>query len=311
MLAFIVTFTLVCIPFSSTIQRWRWTILQFPFDHISLLPQPSKIPITMAINPFILLPLYMYPEAGVWDPLFTAASAHHSVDFQVIINPWTGPGEGSCPDDAFTAAMQQIQSYSNIKTLGYVHTANRWDCGKSGSDICSTSAPIEELKANVTTYQHWGSKECGNLAVDGIFFDEAPSTSKSEYIDYMREASIFAKETLTHGGKTVLFNAGTSVTKQYWNLADYICVLENSGEAYESVSDDVGELDAGGKYSDQATFILYDYQREGAQMKKNIQSIVGKGIGGLSMTDTNGYVSWSNNWMDFVAAFDEVANGRQ
>ena len=264
----------------------------------------------MAVNPFVLLPLYIYPEAGLWDPLFTAASTYPNVNFQVIVNPWTGPGEGDCPDESFTTAMQQIHEHANIKTLGYVHTANSWDCGQSGTDICVTSAPIEELKANVTKYQNWGSQECGNLPVDGIFFDESPSLADQDQISYMREASSFAKNTLTHAGKITMFNAGTGVeSNTYWDLADYICVLENSGSEYDGSSTD--DLTAGGKYADQATYILYNYEGDQAQLQQDVQAIFGEGIAGLSVTDTDGYISWSDNWMQFVGAVDAVVNGGQ
>ena len=261
----------------------------------------------MALNPFILLPLYIYPESGLWDPLFTAASAHPAVDFQVIVNPWTGPGEGSCSEESFTSVLQQVQQYPNIRTLGYVHTANAWDCGESGTDICVTSAPAEEVKGNVTTYSNWASEECGALGVDGIFFDESPSTDEEGYVAYMADVSAFAKATLGQEAIT-MFNAGTGVSAQYWDLADYICVLENSGSTFESFStEDLDELTSGGKYADQATFILYDYEGD---LRADVQDIVGKGISGVSVTDAEGYVSWGKNWMDFVRVVDEVVNGR-
>lgn len=268
----------------------------------------------MAVNPFVLLPLYIYPEAGLWNPLFTAASAHPNVEFQVIVNPWTGPGAEDCPDDAFTAAMQQVHEYDNIKTLGYVHTANSWDCGASGSDICVTTAAMEELKANVTKYNKWGSDGCGGVPVDGIFFDESPYTANSDFVSYMREAAAFARKTLTHGGNNVMFNAGAIVEDEaYWQLADWICTLEGVLEDQKgqgSIAELLDQRTGGGEHGDQTAVILYGYGGGTQQLEKDVARILDAGVVGLSVTDTAGYVSWSDGWMDFVGAVDEAVSGQ-
>lgn len=40
----------------------------------------------------ILLPLYIYPSSGVWDPVYDAISDNPDVTFRVIVNPDSGPG---------------------------------------------------------------------------------------------------------------------------------------------------------------------------------------------------------------------------
>lgn len=40
----------------------------------------------------ILLPLYVYPLTGVWDPVYNAASAYPDVTFRVIVDVDSGPG---------------------------------------------------------------------------------------------------------------------------------------------------------------------------------------------------------------------------
>lgn len=42
----------------------------------------------------ILLPLYEWPtDNTTWSPVFEAATAHPHINFKVIVNPDTGPGD--------------------------------------------------------------------------------------------------------------------------------------------------------------------------------------------------------------------------
>ncbi|KAI7653369.1 hypothetical protein KC318_g14296, partial [Hortaea werneckii] len=67
---------------------------------------------------FILVPLYMFPFPGAWDPLLQAAQKHPEINFQAIINPDSGPGQGTCPGPEHTTALANLIAYPNIQTLG-------------------------------------------------------------------------------------------------------------------------------------------------------------------------------------------------
>lgn len=44
----------------------------------------------------ILIPLYVWPEdITTWDPVYNTASENPDIEFQVIINPNSGPGDSS------------------------------------------------------------------------------------------------------------------------------------------------------------------------------------------------------------------------
>jgi hypothetical protein len=43
----------------------------------------------------VILPLYTWPSDGAWDPVYDALVAYPEVDFNVIVNPNSGPGN-SC-----------------------------------------------------------------------------------------------------------------------------------------------------------------------------------------------------------------------
>lgn len=76
---------------------------------------------TAATN--ILLPLYVYPSNGGWDPVYAAVAAYPSVQFQIVVNPDSGPGAGQYPNSDYVAGLAKLNSYSNVKTIGYVHTS--------------------------------------------------------------------------------------------------------------------------------------------------------------------------------------------
>jgi Spherulation-specific family 4 len=40
----------------------------------------------------VLLPLYIYPLTGVWDPVYDAIAAYPDLLFRVIVNVDSGPG---------------------------------------------------------------------------------------------------------------------------------------------------------------------------------------------------------------------------
>lgn len=106
----------------------------------------------------ILLPLYVYPYPGAWDPLYAAcafcsvefvmslmnyrATAHRNVDFTVILNPCSGPCMGSLPDQVYLDEIPKLRAYPNIRTLGYVatHYADK---------------AIEDVLAEIDIYARW------------------------------------------------------------------------------------------------------------------------------------------------------------
>ena len=249
---------------------------------------------------FILLPLYIWPTTGAWPKLFHQAITHPHITFYTIINPDSGPGGSSCPGQDYVDALARANSFDNIKTLAYVHTANRWDCGEEGTEICTCSAPIGELKANITTYADWTKSGCrsDDIHIDGFFMDEAPSNAKCAA--YMHHATTFAKGEIGQD-KPVFFNAGTGVDEVYWGIADYINVFEDTEAAYESA--DIAALDGDGKYARQSTMILHNYTGGKKMLKRDVETILGSkhdALAGLYITDSSGYTEFGSDWAEFV-----------
>ncbi|KAF7362121.1 putative cell surface spherulin 4-like protein [Mycena venus] len=143
----------------------------------------------------ILLPLYIYPSqvfndgAANWQPAVSAISAHPNVPWLVVVNPHNGPGLTGQPGDAdpnYITGVSQLNALSNVRTIGYVRT----NFGAS---------PLAEVEANITTWKNWDTSS-SNIGVDGIFFDEASTSS----FDYLSSAISFARSTF--GNKAITYH---------------------------------------------------------------------------------------------------------
>ncbi|KAF2187159.1 hypothetical protein K469DRAFT_663197 [Zopfia rhizophila CBS 207.26] len=174
----------------------------------------------------ILLPLYVYPYAGAWDPLYSAAKAHPDVDFTVIVNPCSGPCQGSLPDQYYLNEIPKLGTYANIRTLGYVATNY-------------TTKELKDVLAEINTYANW-PKSANNtkLRVDGIFFDETPSLYDSFKYDYLKTASQAVKNGTRFRDRFVVHNPGnipvdilnnrTAASNSYMTLADITVIFEET-----------------------------------------------------------------------------------
>ncbi|KAF2471078.1 uncharacterized protein BDR25DRAFT_30243 [Lindgomyces ingoldianus] len=123
----------------------------------------------------VLLPLYVYPSTGAWDPLYQMASSYPRVQFTAIVNPYSGPGDSALPNENYTQAIHTLNALGNVRTIGYVATT--W-CTKNASSV------LDE----VAVYAGWGAQD-PQLAMSGIFFDETPTHYTPEYASYLQTIS--------------------------------------------------------------------------------------------------------------------------
>ncbi|CAN8098338.1 unnamed protein product [Discula destructiva] len=152
------------------------TRLTVPSTHASLASPTTR--------PFILVPLYIYPAPGAWDPLYTAAEQHAAagIDFYVIVNPANGPGADVLPDANYVVALERLTALPNVRVIGYVH--------------CSYGLrEAEEIVHEVWRYAGWEEENAKvggkSIIVDGIFIDETPSST--EYVQYLAGLAIAIK----------------------------------------------------------------------------------------------------------------------
>jgi len=92
-------------------------------------------------------------------------SAHPSVEFLVIINPNSGPGDGSRPGHDYEREVPRLTSKPNVTTIGYVRV-----------DYCKK--PLHDACEEIDRFAGWVTKhgsDVPGLSVDGIYVDETPN----------------------------------------------------------------------------------------------------------------------------------------
>ncbi|KAF9262910.1 hypothetical protein L218DRAFT_959743 [Marasmius fiardii PR-910] len=174
---------------------------------------------THAAASTVLFPMYIYPffntPCGGWTGAINTIQAHPTQPFYLVINPDSGPGSTSQPNSDWTGCIPQLKSASsNVKVLGYVHTS-------SGSQ--SQTAVV----ANITKYAGWSAA----YRVDGIFFDESPTTAGK--VTYMQT---LAGQARTKFGSTspVVLNPGTTTNSGYYSFSNFIITAENFYSAFST-----------------------------------------------------------------------------
>ncbi|KAG6833128.1 hypothetical protein H0H87_010842 [Tephrocybe sp. NHM501043] len=172
----------------------------------------------------VLFPLYIYPgdSCASWNTLFSSISTHTSLEFLVIVNPNSGPGDiASQPDANYQACVTKLRttgasSGGNVKLLGYVRTGY-------------ASRAIADITAEIDTYANWAEA----YRLEGIFFDEASTngTLLSSYQTYVSHAkSAFGSSTYIALNPGV-WNASSS-SVDYFSIADLIVTFENTYDAF-------------------------------------------------------------------------------
>ncbi|KAL2674170.1 hypothetical protein Neosp_012617 [[Neocosmospora] mangrovei] len=197
----------------------------------------------------ILLPLYVYPsqESGDgainWNPVFDAISSNSNIPWLVVVDPLNGPGASGKPgndDINYIDGTSKLNSYSNVKTIGYV----RANYGQ---------APLDELKTNITTWSNWGTYTAADVGVGGIFFDES-----SADFDYLNEAITFARNAFSNSITTIC-NFGSRAEAEYYSICDVVIAFESclncaDGPPYKSQNTLSNNIPTG--YESKAAVIL-------------------------------------------------------
>ena len=112
------------------------------------------------------------------------------LNFTVIVNPNSGPGDGTGPDKQYTVAVTELSSYPNAQTVGYVRTGY-------------ATRNITDVIDEVNIYSGWSSIS-SSLTMHGIFFDEAPHEYTADAVDFMHTVNKAVKDaTGLQGPKTV------------------------------------------------------------------------------------------------------------
>ncbi|KAK3682050.1 Spherulation-specific family 4 [Podospora appendiculata] len=248
-------------------------------------------------QPFLIIPLYIYPAATAWEPLFLAVCSHSSLDFVIIVNPANGPGAGSTPDENYLAALERLSLLPNTKIIGYVY--------------CSYGErTLTEIVQDIETYRAWDI-QAPSLRVDGIFFDEAPASS--EHVNYMSDMASAARKTLLPAREQysqvpaiIIYNPGIFADQEFYHSADYIVVFENKLEAWDSsyVRQNLETLPA--ELLARSVAIAHSAKDLGVQLRFGEHATLHVGLAGHFATAVSDYAEWCCNWGEYVRWADKL-----
>lgn len=172
----------------------------------------------------VVVPLYIYPlTAETWAPLYAAIESNPDLDFLVIVNPNSGPGDSPLPDENYSREIPRLNRYSNVYTVGYVRI-----------DYCKK--PHSEAYAEIERYAGWSKQyETTHLGVRGIFVDETPNHYAPDRAEYLKALTKFIKNTPgILADRFVVHNPGTPPDATIAQSADMFFICEESYPRYRS-----------------------------------------------------------------------------
>ncbi|CAO2654974.1 Nn.00g117070.m01.CDS01 [Neocucurbitaria sp. VM-36] len=170
----------------------------------------------------IVLPLYIYPHPGAWDPLYAAISAYPDTEFLVIINPNSGPGASPWwPNEDYVRELPRLNAVPSVTTVGYVR-------------VTYCKRPITDVVQDVETYVSRSmSDELPGLEVEGIFVDETVNLFSKETKHYLDEIDRKVKDNDgIHGERIVIHNPGTAVNAQLARPGPDVTVVVETSYAH-------------------------------------------------------------------------------
>jgi hypothetical protein len=150
----------------------------------------------------LLLPLYVYPQQGAWNPLYAAKAGAPGAQIMAVVNPHNGPG--AMIDPVYTSAISGLDQ-EDIVMAGYVSTLY----GKR--ELPQITADVESWKSMYPQ-------------VDCIFLDEMSKTPGDE--GYYSKITSFCKQL---GYEKVIGNPGTDIPPSFISAVDSIIIYENYG----------------------------------------------------------------------------------
>ena len=247
------------------------------------------IPLLLAIpahSLFVLVPLYLYPgnSASAWSNVTAAIAANPNVDWQIIVNPHSGPGTYP-PDANYIAGVSKINSYPNAVTLGYVDTG-------------FTQVPYSTLKSNIDLWAKWFTYKAANIASQGIFFDDVSDDASSASYSYYQQAAAYAYSTIPSDTTPVVFNPGTKAPDQLFSYADTIIQYEGKLSNYK----DTATISTFNQAYNQQTAIIIHDTTTTANVKTYVHDMAVKGIEAVYFGVDCCYGVFSKDLLNLVAS---------
>ncbi|KAK6345754.1 hypothetical protein TWF718_007661 [Orbilia javanica] len=248
----------------------------------------------------ILIPLYIYPTPGAWDPLYSIITAYPTQPFTVIVNPDSGPGPKRFPDDSYIDGVVKLKVFKNVRVIGYVHASY-------------TARKLEDVCKDVDTYTGWDRYPRSDISVDGIFVDEAPDNvgKDGRNLNYMKSVRSRILENFNGIGKSgfTMTNPGVIVDKRFYesSITDAVVSFEDTLKNYYApgkleVSKDMTK--SPGTPSEMQAIIVTSVDGSPARERYILNKLVERGIGFVYFTTDPDYQKFGTDLAIFV---DQVA----
>ncbi|KAK4448005.1 Spherulation-specific family 4-domain-containing protein [Podospora aff. communis PSN243] len=251
----------------------------------------------LGLRPFLLVPLYIYPSPGSWEPLFAAARLYPLQDFVVVVNPDNGPGCFHVPDHNYLSALSELSTLANVTILGYIY--------------CSYgNRPLGEIETDLRIYRESSHEPPPRMTprIDGVFVDEVPS--EFEHIEYMSSISNTTTRTLRHSDVVrplIIYNPGIFVQPAYYELADYVVVFENAASEWSSdyVRDNLALL---AENLRSRSVAIAHSQGCVEEQQQFCNGVLAAGFAGHFSTGMPGYTRFCQHWENYIRDADEAAS---
>lgn len=232
------------------------------------------------------LPLYSWPIDGAWDDVYRALEKNPSTQFNIIINPSSGPGEYP-PNSDYTGGVAKLNSYGNAHIYGYLRTG-------------FTDRSISEIRDDAENYAQWQSHKDEDIHLDGIFVDEAPdSLDKLSYMKDVHDA--------IHGafpnGVQIWTNPGTTIPSEFYDYADTVTAFETGYNWWVDESREAIPWDLHDKSS--VMIMRYEGDANDGGPEKQARTLIDRGFKSGFLWGQEGYQEFSNVWGKFADAIKQ------
>ncbi|KAH8802482.1 Spherulation-specific family 4-domain-containing protein [Xylogone sp. PMI_703] len=245
----------------------------------------------------VLVPLYVYPSPGAWDPLYTAASTYPKVNFIAVVNPANGPGAGAGPDGNYTREIPTLNSYANIRTVGYVST--NW---------AKRDLPL--VLQDINRYSAWSENSTiEDLGMHGIFLDETPAQyddASAQFLQTIESAIVSAPGLGSH--PLIIHNPGTIPDARYLSSCNLTIVFEGTYATYQGhgMHKVISAFRASSGAPREAFACIVHDMPMSADDEKNLVKDLKSVAGSVFVTglDVDYYSRFWDGWLGFVGAME-------
>jgi hypothetical protein len=239
---------------------------------------------------FVFLPLYLYPyNSSSWANITAAIAANPNLNFEVVVAPNLAY---VYPDKNYEIALEGLNNFTNVKTLGYVATS--W-----------TERNMSSVLADISAYAAWSNHSNPNIMVQGIFFDEVTSSTKNESLEYMKNITNFARTALGPGRGEIVYNPGVTVDPIFYEMADLVSVFENSWETFNlsAISSIPWDLQA------KSIYLIHHFPGDDPLQADLINNLTDSNVGGMLITTQQSYNELSALWAEFCIELADKLDG--